>query len=117
MKRVLALALTILCFQFLSAQPDRWQQRVKYDMDIKMDVVTNRFTGKQKLEYTNNSPDTLPRVFYHLYFNAFQPNSMMDMRSREMGRININGSPDWDQRIRDRIQHLQPNEIGYQKIL
>ena len=103
--------------QNVLAQPDRWQQRVKYEMDIKMDVVSNRFTGKQKLEYTNNSPDTLRRVFYHLYFNAFQPNSMMDMRSRELGKININGSPDWDQRIRDRIQHLQPNEIGYQKIL
>jgi hypothetical protein len=47
--------------------------KVKYNMDIKMDVVTNRFTGKQKLEYTNNSPDTLRRVFYHLYFMLFSP--------------------------------------------
>ena len=66
------------------AQPDRWQQRVKYAMDINMDVTTNRFTGKQKLEYTNNSPDTLKKVFYHLYWNAFQPNSMMDARSQEL---------------------------------
>src|SRR3712207_5328684 len=71
---------------FAFAQPDRWQQRVKYTMDINMDVATNRFTGKQKLQYTNNSPDTLNRVFYHLYWNAFQPNSMMDARSRELGK-------------------------------
>ena len=120
MKKIFLVILIQACFfltQNVLAQPDRWQQRVRYEMDIKMDVVRNQFTGKQKLEYTNNSPDTLFRVFYHLYFNAFQPNSMMDMRSRESGKININGSPDWDQRIRDRIQHLQPNEIGYQKVL
>ncbi|MEO6917032.1 MAG: M1 family peptidase, partial [Chitinophagaceae bacterium] len=110
MKKAFALALTILCFQFLSAQPDRWQQRVKYTMDVKMDVSTNRLTGTQKLEYTNNSPDTLHKVFYHLYFNAFQPNSMMDTRSRWFEKA------DQDSRVRDRILNLTPEEIGYQKI-
>ena len=40
------------------AQPDRWQQRVKYTMDVNIDVNTNRLTGKQSIEYWNNSPDT-----------------------------------------------------------
>lgn len=108
---------------FVQAQPDRWQQRVKYVMNIDMNVQTNRFTGKQKLEYWNNSPDTLTRVFYHLYWNAFQPNSMMDNRSRRQGSISFrtdrNGNEilDWDQRIRDRIQNLKPEEYGYQKVL
>lgn len=106
----------------LSAQPDRWQQRVKYSMDIDMDVTTNRFTGRQVLAYTNNSPDTLHHVFYHLYWNAFQPGSMMDTRSRELGKISYgrrSGAEqlDWDSRVRDRIQHLGPEEIGYQKVL
>ncbi len=100
----------------LSAQTDRWQQRVKYTMDINMDVTTNRFTGKQQLEYSNNSPDTLKRLFYHLYWNAFQPNSMMDVRSRELGKTLINGKPDWDGRVRDRILHLREDEIGYQQV-
>lgn len=98
------------------AQQDRWQQRVKYVMNIDMNVQTNRFTGKQKLEYTNNSPDTLTRVFYHLYFNAFQPESMMDARSRRQGSMTIGSRADWDGRVKDRIQQLKPNEIGYQKI-
>lgn len=103
---------------FVSAQPDRWQQRVKYTMNIDMNVQTNRFTGKQKLEYTNNSPDTLTRVFYHLYFNAFQPGSMMDTRSRRQGAVNgPGGRPDWDPRVKDRIANLRPEETGYQKIL
>ncbi len=111
----------IIIFQLSSvnyAQPDRWQQRVKYVMNIDMNVQTNRFTGKQKLEYWNNSPDTLTRVFYHLYFNAFQPGSMMDTRSRRQGGVNGSGArPDWDQRVKDRILNLKPDEIGYQKII
>src|SRR5690606_19706013 len=96
----------------------RWQQRVKYTMDVQMNVQTNRLNGRQKLEYFNNSPDTLYKVFYHLYWNAFQPNSMMDVRSRELGKTILpNGRQDWDGRVRDRISKLQPNEIGYQKIL
>ena len=88
MKKKLILVSCTLCLVFLAfAQPDRWQQRVKYSMNIDMNVQTNRFPGKQKLEYWNNSPDTLSRVFYHLYLNAFQPNSMMDNRSRRQGTI------------------------------
>ena len=78
---------------FVIAQPDRWQQRVKYFMDIDMNVISNRFTGKQHLEYSNHSPDTLKRVFYHLYWNAFQPNSMMDNRSRVLGQITYPWKP------------------------
>lgn len=100
----------------LIGQKNYWQQRVTYTMDIDMDVAANQFTGKQKLEYTNNSPDTLTKLYYHLYWNAFQPNSMMDTRSKHMGRVRINSRPEWDPRVKDRISNLQPNETGYQKI-
>lgn len=116
-KRNLCLAITLCCCTIAAtAQPERWQQRVKYTMDVDMDVATNRFSGKQKLEYTNNSPDTLDKVFFHLYLNAFQPNSMMDTRSRELGKTTTNNKPDWDARIKDRILNLKPEEIGYQHI-
>ena len=114
-----ALCLGLIVF----GQPDRWQQRVKYVMSVDVNTQTNRFTGKQKLEYWNNSPDTLSRVFYHLYWNAFQPNSMMDNRSRRQGTISLrtdrsgNEVLDWDPRIGNRIQQLKPEEYGYQKIL
>src|SRR5919112_2987588 len=81
------------------AQPDRWQQRVKYSMNIDMNVQMNQYKGKQKIDYWNNSPDTLSRVFIHLYWNAFQPGSMMDERSRRQGTIQVqrgnNRVPDW----------------------
>ncbi|WP_426431918.1 M1 family metallopeptidase [Winogradskyella sp. HB-48] len=85
-----------------------WQQHVDYAMEIDMDVETFQYQGKQKLVYTNNSPDVLNRVYYHLYFNAFQPGSEMDVRSRTIA--------DADPRVGDRISKLQPNEIGYIKV-
>ncbi len=116
-KSILLLGVTFCIQLFTHAQPDRWQQRVKYNMNIDVDVNTNRFTGKQKLEYSNNSPVVLDKVYYHLYFNAFQPNSSMDVRSQELGKVLINGRPDWDGRVKDRIANLKPDEIGYQKII
>lgn len=100
--------------------PGYWQQHVDYKMEVAMDVKTYRYTGKQELTYTNNSPDTLYRVFYHLYNNAFQPGSQMDARlktiadpdnrmvkSFKTGGKTINES---------RISTLKPDEIGYLKI-
>ena len=44
----------------------------------------------------------------HLYYNAFQPGSMMDVRSRTI--------EDPDSRVEDRIAKLSKTEIGFQKI-
>ncbi len=57
-----------------------WQQHVDYTMGVDMNVENFQYTGTQKLVYTNNSPDVINRVYYHLYFNAFQPGSEMDTR-------------------------------------
>ena len=85
-----------------------WQQKVSYKMDIDFNAETHQFVGMQNLKYTNNSPDVLTKVYYHLYFNAFQPGSMMDVRSRNIS--------DPDSRVKDRISKLKPNEIGFQNV-
>ena len=101
-----------LLFLFVSifgfSQTGYWQQKVEYTMNIDFDVSNHQFKGTQKLVYYNNSPDTLTNVFYHLYFNAFQPQSMMDIRSRTI--------EDPDKRVGSRIYNLQPEEIGYHNI-
>lgn len=91
------------CF-VLQAQRTGWQQQVSYKMNVKMDVEKHQFRGEQQLRYSNNSPDRLRKVYFHLYFNAFQPGSMMDVRSRSL--------PDPDKRVGDRISFLKEDEIG-----
>ncbi|MFN6373908.1 MAG: M1 family metallopeptidase [Chitinophagia bacterium] len=115
-KRNSFLVLLTLLTSFAFAQPDRWQQKVNYKMDVQVDAKSNKFSGKQQLEYWNNSPDTLKVLYYHLYWNAFQPGSMMDIRSQEIGKKLIRGRADWDQRVKDRISNLKPDEIGYQQV-
>ncbi|HCO83377.1 MAG TPA: peptidase M1 [Arenibacter sp.] len=109
------LVVTILC---LTAQMEAqnntsyWQQHVDYSMDVNVDVEKYQYSGTQKLVYTNNSPDVLSRVYYHLFFNAFQPGSEMDMRLQSV--------PDPDGRMmadgKSRIASLSPEEMGYLRV-
>ena len=105
----------ISCFGFAQNNPNPgyWQQHVDYKMDVKMDVKKFQYTGKQEIIYTNNSNDTLHKVYYHLYNNAFQPGSEMDARLQNI--------KDPDARMvnkakESRIKTLKPDEIGYLKI-
>ena len=94
----------LLAFVQLSFSQNYWQQHVEYFMDINMDVSDFTFSGKQKLIYTNNSPDTINKVYYHLFFNAFRPGSQMDIRSRTI--------KDPDSRVGNRIFELNPKDYG-----
>ena len=97
-----------------------WQQQADYKMDVKVDVKKFTYTGNQEVVYTNNSNDTLKEIFYHLYYNAFQPGSDMDELLKSI--------PDPDRRMVDtktirgkkvtesRIAKLKPNEIGSLKV-
>ncbi len=109
MKQLISLTILVLCTTLIYGQADRWQQSIEYVMDIDFNADDHTFEGTQEIKYYNNSPDTLNKVFYHLYFNAFQPNSMMDVKSRTVA--------DPDRRVEDRISKLKPNEIGFHNIL
>ena len=96
--------LFLLLFVQFSFSQNYWQQHVDYKMDINMDVSDFTFNGKQELVYTNNSPDTINKVYYHLFFNAFQPGSQMDVRSRTIR--------DPDRRVGSRIFELEEKDYG-----
>lgn len=106
---VLVLFFASLLHSIAQSRAPYWQQHVDYTMEVAMDVKTFRYTGTQKLIYTNNSPDVLPRVYYHLYFNAFQPGSEMDIRLQNI--------KDPDRRMlkegKSRIASLSESEMGY----
>ncbi|GGE08564.1 M1 family metallopeptidase [Psychroflexus salis] len=109
--RFLTIITVLFCAVSLTAQNNTsyWQQHVDYQMEVDMNVETYQYTGKQTIKYTNNSPDQLNQVFIHLYFNAFQPGSEMDVRSQTI--------QDPDPRVGNRIGNLNPDEIGYLKVM
>lgn len=55
-----------------------WQQDVKYKIEADINEETGIVSGKERLTYYNNSPDTLRFVFFHLYQNAFVKGSFLD---------------------------------------
>ena len=93
----------LLAFQ-LSFSQNYWQQHVEYEMDIVVDVSDFTYDGDQSIIYTNNSNDTIKKVYYHLFFNAFKPNSQMDIRSRTIR--------DPDRRVGSRIVALEEKDYG-----
>ena len=107
-------------FSQKNVNPGYWQQQADYQMSVDMDVNNFQYKGKQKLTYYNHSQDTLKKVFYHLYFNAFQPGSEMDVRLKTIA--------DPDKRMvktfkfgdketkKSRISDLTPVQIGFMKI-
>ncbi|MCB0428598.1 MAG: M1 family metallopeptidase [Flavobacteriales bacterium] len=64
---------------------DYWQQDVHYTIKAKIDEQQDVIEGSEQLVYTNNSPDELTFVYFHLYQNAFQPGSYYDQLIRANG--------------------------------
>ena len=119
--RKILLALSVFAFTLNAiAQDNPWQQQADYQMNVTMDVKNFQYKGTQKLTYTNNSPDTLRVVFYHLYFNAFQPNSEMDSKLQSIPdpdrRMANNLGTDKNPIYESRIAKLSPSEIGLLRI-
>lgn len=121
MRKLLLISIVTLNLGSIHAQSSTyWQQHADYKMDVVMDVKNYQYKGKQELVYTNNSPDTLRKVYYHLFNNAFQPGSEMDARlhnikdpdARMVNKVNVDGK---EVKV-SRIESLKPNEIGYLKI-
>ena len=117
MRKLFLLLFPSLLMAQNNPNPGYWQQHVDYKMEVNMDVKTYQYKGKQTLVYTNNSPDTLKRVYFHLFNNAFQPNSPMDARLKAIkdpdGRMVTKVKVGDKETKESRISALKPNEIGY----
>jgi len=120
MRKITSFLALLIALSVTSQNTSYWQQHVDYTMDIDMNVENYQYDGTQKLVYTNNSPDTLHEVFYHLQFNAFQPGSDMDVRlqnisdpdRRMIKNLGTKEAPVYE----SRIAKLKPNEIGFIKV-
>jgi hypothetical protein len=122
MKNYLLYSLIALSTSSAFAQSSAyWQQHVDYKMNVTMNTKNYQYKGNQELVYTNNSPDTLRRVFYHLYNNAFQPGSEMDARLQSIAdpdsrMVNKIKNAEGKEVKESRIATLKPTEIGYLRI-
>ena len=85
-----------------------WQQKVDYIMEVTLDSETARYNGTQKLIYTNNSPETHHKVFYHLYYNAFQPGSEMAVR--------LKNAADKNRRFKVDVDSLTVEQQGFLRV-
>lgn len=111
---------TILHIFAFAQRAGYWQQAIDYKMDIDVDEKNYQYQGKMTVKYTNNSNQALPKVYFHLYFNAFQPGSMMDYRLANIAdpdkRMTTNIGTKEKPTYQSRIATLTKEQIGYQKI-
>jgi hypothetical protein len=52
-----------------------WVQYARYSIDARLDPQTHTLTGKERVTYINNSPDTLRQLRMHVRQNVFAPSS------------------------------------------
>ena len=65
--------LFLLAFSFqLSAFAQYWQQQVDYTIEVSLNDKLHTLDGFEKIVYTNNSPDTLKYIWFHLWPNAYK---------------------------------------------
>jgi len=74
-----------------------WVQHARYDIDASLDVPTNRVSGRERVTYLNNSPDTLRRIALYLRQNAFAAGNPRNQTAFitggvTLGRVAVNGS-------------------------
>jgi len=55
-----------------NAQSNYWQQQVNYTIDVTLNDVDNTLDGYVKMDYFNNSPDTLHFIWFHVWPNAYK---------------------------------------------
>ncbi len=55
-----------------SAHGQYWQQHVDYRIDVQLNEKEKTLQGFERLVYSNNSPDTLKFIWFHLWPNAYR---------------------------------------------
>ncbi|HEX7025181.1 MAG TPA: M1 family metallopeptidase, partial [Gemmatimonadales bacterium] len=88
--------LLLVLAQAPAGPPPYWQQRLEYDITATLDEPTGTLSGRQRVRYHNNSPDTLRSISFHLYLNAFRPGSRWSDADSAEGRRRFNDLKDPD---------------------
>jgi hypothetical protein len=79
-----------------------WQQAVAYTIQASLDEPTGVLTGRARIVYHNQSPDTLDDFYVHQYLNAFRPGSRWAAVDSAEGRV--------------RFQRMQDPDYAFERI-
>ncbi len=75
MVRLLSLSLLLTLTTTVFAQNAYWQQHVDYKIDVALDDKSNSLKGNLNVVYTNNSPESLDFIWFHIWPNAYKNDS------------------------------------------
>ncbi|HYT63789.1 MAG TPA: hypothetical protein VEL50_07800, partial [Gemmatimonadales bacterium] len=79
-----------------------WQQRVAYEITASLDEPSGVLSGKVRIRYVNQSPDTLHDFNVHQYLNAFRPGSRWSAVDSAEQRV--------------RFQHMKDPDYAFERI-
>jgi peptidase M1-like protein len=94
--------LSLLLLLIAAQDSTYWQQRVAYDITASLDEPSGVLTGKVRIHYVNQSPDTLRDFYVHQYLNAFRPGSRWAAADSAEGRV--------------RFQHMKDPDYAFERI-
>jgi len=83
--------------------PGDWQQGVEYRIEARLDESTETLEGRARVLYRNNAPEALDEFYFHLYLNAFRPNSAWARTDLAAGITTF--------------QDLGPDDHGFERVL
>lgn len=72
MRKLLCITFSCLLLTSAYSQQNYWQQEVNYNITVSLDDKEHTLDGFEKIEYINNSPDTLHFIWFHLWPNAYK---------------------------------------------
>ncbi|MBC8034380.1 MAG: hypothetical protein H7Y03_09550 [Chitinophagaceae bacterium] len=72
-KTVLVAGFSLLLLPFcLQGQAQRWQQKIDFKIEVALNDKEHTLDGFEQIDYTNNSPDTLTFIWFHVWANAYK---------------------------------------------
>ena len=100
-----------------------WQQKVDYDIDVRLIEDRRRIEARERIRYTNNSPDTLRFLWLQLDQNRFRSDSLAERsgafadpsrRGPKVEGAKGDKAPRLSLEELRRHQFMADNELGYE---
>lgn len=79
----------LLCLPGIAPAQSYWQQQADHEIHVRLDDAAHQLHAFQTVTYSNNSPDTLRHIWFHLWPNAYQRGTALDRQMREDGDVSL----------------------------